>query len=1073
MSKVRFLLAVGSLLLAHCSSDTPEYQASHLTIANINEGNIAVFLYDGRGKEQLFSGSLQDLAKTGIAAAPANPGQKIFLIELSQATFLSIGGKEAVRLPEGTVWRTMLSQLPADNSAGFQINALTTLAAALAEQRFQGQGMTIRRAMDESYAQVAQALGIRDLHYDRPLDPFTKGAAASPALHYSLALLSLEEARRSLSLRCPKQDPWAVYFALLRHLLDDLSDGAIDGVQNGVALSFCDLPLSSEELTRAMLDGAGNALLAGNAFADTGAVPAFTPFFQRVSRQRQHLFQLPSNDSPTAGQPPRLFLKEPVAGTVLNGIVHILAIAEKQSAPIQQLAIAINGELLSDGEAKADVFEGWSDVSMAAGEKARLTLLARDADGNLSISFETFDLRPAPGGVAVQLAPPERTRLLDGYYVAKGNFTLTAKSLGRDPREILAFASDETRLQPDLQNDLQPDNHFYLAELHAQDLGIGATEAESSQAVILRALGVSATSSQEVLREIPVLIINHGPPVSLTLADEPAGRCQPRDGITVCDKARTITVQLKIQTYFQILSTEVTLLDSLGLRHPLTCDGATPTDLRCPFDPRHFQDGKSSIEVRVRESTGFTTALSYPLILDNNSLDRVVDLGTSDPNVTARPYEHSGPIVDLDRDGFPDLVTYGVAADGKPLLTIHWNDGHGQFPTQVKAHITNWEKMYGQVEACDLNGDSIPDLVVSMPYAQNETGQVGIYFGPFTRDGQAHDVATLREPLVKIGLRFGDFISCGPSMTYDVGDDLIVGYKNTETNSHYLHEVNKTLLFHPTFHWVWSWNINSFCSLPEETGNIGFFRAKLVGDVNGDGKNDLVGLVPMGMGVSAPINTARVFFGPIRRTCFPLWRECYCHADDIKKYNMGPIVGGGTDIRDIFPLKDFNSDGINDFAITLPRELPDAAGVVKVYYGNRSWNQSWLPPPALQLSQQSGRVWENKDFGSGGVAAGDFDGDGKMDLAVANKFTQAIALPGIANNVGLITIFGGSSFEDNSSGWRQLVYSPARHHNTFFGFRIEAFDLDRDGYSELFTSAPGAIQGAHTGIPYVFYKQKH
>lgn len=78
-----------------------------------------------------------------------------------------------------------------------------------------------------------------------------------------------------------------------------------------------------------------------------------------------------------------------------------------------------------------------------------------------------------------------------------------------------------------------------------------------------------------------------------------------------------------------------------------------------------------------------------------------------------RPFSTGGALVDLDRDGWLDLVS----ADGNDMqraeLTVYYNDGAGNFPTSPDWESSDLE-YNGHVSVADVNGDGWPDVAVGL-----------------------------------------------------------------------------------------------------------------------------------------------------------------------------------------------------------------------------------------------------------------------------------------------------------------------------------------------------------------------
>lgn len=157
---------------------------------------------------------------------------------------------------------------------------------------------------------------------------------------------------------------------------------------------------------------------------------------------------------------------------------------------------------------------------------------------------------------------------------------------------------------------------------------------------------------------------------------------------------------------------------------------------------------------------------------------------------------------------------------------------------------------------------------------------------------------------------------------------------------------------------------------------------------------------------------------------------------------------------------DFNGDGFSDLAVGVPSEnigsIADA-GAVNVIYGSSgglttSGNQFWNKDSTgiidfAASGQQFGRA----------LATGDFNGDGKTDLAVGVPFHKL----GLASGAGSVNVIYGSSNRLAATGNQILtqgelfistVEAPEAGDN--FGLALAAGDFNGDGKADLAIGVP-------------------
>jgi hypothetical protein len=161
---------------------------------------------------------------------------------------------------------------------------------------------------------------------------------------------------------------------------------------------------------------------------------------------------------------------------------------------------------------------------------------------------------------------------------------------------------------------------------------------------------------------------------------------------------------------------------------------------------------------------------------------------------------------------------------------------------------------------------------------------------------------------------------------------------------------------------------------------------------------------------------------------------------------------------------DFDGNGFDDLAVGVPLENvfsnSDDAGAVNVLYGNAIRglsdvnNQFWHRdvPGVLGSAASVG------NFGAA-LAAGDFDGDGFDDLAIAVPRDDLPSRTGSILDAGSVNVLYGSPsgltatgdqlWSQNSSGVLDAVEDGDR-----FGASLAAADFDGDGYDDLAIGVP-------------------
>ena len=165
-----------------------------------------------------------------------------------------------------------------------------------------------------------------------------------------------------------------------------------------------------------------------------------------------------------------------------------------------------------------------------------------------------------------------------------------------------------------------------------------------------------------------------------------------------------------------------------------------------------------------------------------------------------------------------------------------------------------------------------------------------------------------------------------------------------------------------------------------------------------------------------------------------------------------PLTGFGQFIR-----ADFNNDGFDDLAIGVPNEqigTTGGAGAAHVIYGRASG-----------LSSTGNQLWRfnspgtNDHLGSA-LAAGDFNGDGFMELAIGIPGYDQ----GLDTNCGAVMVIDGSAnglLEDTFLVKHVRIFTQGtfgmkgfRQDNDAFGSALAAGDFNGDGFDDLAVGVP-------------------
>jgi formylmethanofuran dehydrogenase subunit C len=424
---------------------------------------------------------------------------------------------------------------------------------------------------------------------------------------------------------------------------------------------------------------------------------------------------------------------------------------------------------------------------------------------------------------------------------------------------------------------------------------------------------------------------------------------------------------------------------------------------------------------------------------------------TADVIITGESSSYFGHALisgDFNADGKTDLAVGAKAySSNTGRAYIFYNDG--SFPdTAVTADVMitgeTTNNYFGQsLAAGDFNADGKTDLAVDASGYSTNTGRVYLYE---TRDNfawQLQSVSSLSGGLRvspsfsgqelkvtgEIGAgQFGNAMISG-DFNADGKTDLAVGANRYSTNT------GRVYIFYNNGSLSGA-AINADVVITGETTSNYFGYALISGDFNADGKIDLaVGAY----GYSSDTGRTYIFYNDGSIPTAATSADVMITGEATFNYVGWSLISG-----------DFNADGKTDLAIGA---LGYSSNTGRTYL---FYNDGSIPTTAASADVIITGEADNR-FGCS-LSAGDFNTDGKIDLAVGAY--------SYSTNTGRAYLFYNDGSIPTTAASADVIIT-GEAINNYFGFSLISGDFNADGKTDLAVGAWGYT--TNTGRTYLFY----
>jgi hypothetical protein len=410
-------------------------------------------------------------------------------------------------------------------------------------------------------------------------------------------------------------------------------------------------------------------------------------------------------------------------------------------------------------------------------------------------------------------------------------------------------------------------------------------------------------------------------------------------------------------------------------------------------------------------------------------------------------------LADLNNDGWKDIAVTGLGYDGiRGRVYIFYNDV--SIPTaytSADATLTgeNYADFFGgSMTSGDFNADGKIDTAVSAFGYSGSTGRAYIFYQPSggyagdTGGGSASDIITGESGSYSFGgqmdesqqaMASGDFNADGKA-------DIVIGAPRYGGN------VGRAYIFYQNSGGGFTVSLAANADVKID-GTGAFLGTSLAaGDFNADGKIDLA-IGEYRASNQAGNNSAGrafIFYNDGSYATIDTDADVKLDGDAESDHFGFSLVTG-----------DFNVDGRTDLIVSAPGA---SAGIGKIYFFETRENFSWTTHPSGlpgTMNTSPGAGQEVRIVGEGGqsgynfggysMVTGDFDADGKADLAVGTPYYSSEGTP----NGRVYIFYDDGSIPSSASSADAVITGSLNLSYDFLGWNMSAGDMNGDGKIDL------------------------